>query len=54
MIPVDEGPVETLFIASDHQNERTHVFALPQELLVLIFKAQSSITGTSHRTLLPS
>ena len=53
MIPVGEGPVETFVMPSDHQNERTHVLALPRELLVLIFKAQSSIIDKSHRTLLP-
>lgn len=48
MIPVGEGPVETLVVPSDHQNERTHIFALPRELLVLIFKTQSSITDAVH------
>lgn len=54
MIPVGAGPVETSILLSDHQKEKANIFALPRELLVLVFKAQSSITGRSHRTLLPS
>ena len=54
MIPVGAGSVEISIMSSDHQEERTHLFALPRELLVLVFKAQSSITGKSHRTVLPS
>lgn len=54
MIPVGEGAVKASIMSSDHQKERTHFFALPRELLVLVFKAQSSITGKSHRTVLPS
>ena len=53
MIAVGEGPGKTLGMPSDLQNERTHIFALPRELLVCVFKAQSSIIGKSHRTVLP-
>ena len=51
MVPMGKGPVETSVMSSDHQNERTHLFALPPELLVSVFKALSSITGKSHRLL---
>ena len=54
MTSVGEGPVETVVMPPDHQNEKTYIFTLPRELLVSIFKAQSSITGKSYRLLLPS